>query len=556
MNDEREEQASLRPRLGPIALAVVANLLFGGVLLGLPYLRGQSRARDSTSAFSRFAACLFRAEIAEDPGLTLPRGERARFATNAIGDDDAWPARCDRALDRVEQERADFLFPSVKNAEEEVRASAQLVRRELRVVARRRGVRRVPLRALDALARLQGALVELTRASGIELDPQREVITIDPSRDLTTPTLVPLNIATGRAWDVWLEDRALHASAMDSRAVATAVVEDGGVDLRATRRPQLASSFVRSHVIWSTPPEQCGDGDCAQRATGIVELVEDRQALAPAAWLRAHPAASAPRSISLAGDTAWIAALGDGGGLDVRSFALAATAPSEAPLAPTFTRTIDPQAREPDVEWLEGAPALAWTSRSGSGLWIEGQEPRAFEEHGERVATCGTARNGWIVLAGRRASRVVRIDGPSHPLSFGGELRVICDRSAIVVYSLMGEDVRRARCDLEGCAEERDRVAEGVVRFDAVRFRGADLLVWTDDALDGAIRLVRIARDGSVRTTIPAVCWEPAEGMCGEPRIIADAQRVVLVARENANLRILESEDGRRWRALEGLEQP
>lgn len=546
MTNEDEERMTLRPKLGPIVLAVVANLLFGGVLLGVPYLRGRARARESISAFSRFAACLFRAEVAENPGLTLPRGERARFASIAIGDDGRWPSRCERSLARVEQPSADFLFPSVKAAEEEVRASARLLRRELANVARRRGVRRVPLRALDALARVQGALVELQRASGIEIDPTREVIAIERGRDLPTPTLVPLRIATGREWDVWLEDGALWGVAMDSRAVASVRVADGGVDLRATRRPRLASSFVRTHIVWSTPPEQCAEDGCAQRATGIVELTEDRQTLEPAAWLRAHPA-QVPRAVTRQGNTVWIAAIGEPG-LDVRAFTLT---PSDTPLAPTFARNVDLDAREPAVVWMEG-PSLAWASVRGSGFWTEGAEPIAIDARGDRIAGCGR----WIAIGSARSARVHQLGGPTHTLSFGGDAELICDRTGVVVYALTRGLVRRARCDSEGCAEEPEPVARGVARFDAIRFRGADLIVWTDDALDGAVRLTRVSRDGSIRTSIPAVCWEPAEGMCGEPRIVADSTRAVMVARQGADLRILESEDGRHWRALPGLEQP
>ncbi|MCZ7678777.1 MAG: hypothetical protein M5U28_08405 [Sandaracinaceae bacterium] len=66
------------------------------------------------------------------------------------------------------------------------------------------------------------------------------------------------------------------------------------------------------------------------------------------------------------------------------------------------------------------------------------------------------------------------------------------------------------------------------------------------------VRVTRLDASGA-RTSVPAACWDTEDGLCGEPRLAADADRVVLVTRRGADLRVLESEDGRRWRALSGL---
>src|SRR5690606_11748018 len=177
MPRELDDATQFRPNQRPIGVALVVNLLFGGVLLGLPYLRGQARAERSIRAFGEFAACLFEGEVREDGVLALPRGERARFASLALTKKE-WPLLCRSRLAAIAHEPAAFLFPGVKSAEEELRASVARLDRALSALGRERERARIPEAPLLELSRLQGILAALIDGAGLELDPMREAISL------------------------------------------------------------------------------------------------------------------------------------------------------------------------------------------------------------------------------------------------------------------------------------------------------------------------------------------------------------------------------------------
>jgi hypothetical protein len=60
------------------------------------------------------------------------------------------------------------------------------------------------------------------------------------------------------------------------------------------------------------------------------------------------------------------------------------------------------------------------------------------------------------------------------------------------------------------------------------------------------VRVLRVDRTGAplAAPLAPAACFEPPNGMCGTPSLVADAQRIVLVARDRSDLLALESTDG------------
>ncbi|GAB5548490.1 MAG: hypothetical protein SangKO_082500 [Sandaracinaceae bacterium] len=79
-----EETARFRPSVRPFLIAAAVNVLLGAVLLGIPYSRGPDRAGEVPGRFAAFTACLFDGEALEDPGLGLPSGERARYASLVV----------------------------------------------------------------------------------------------------------------------------------------------------------------------------------------------------------------------------------------------------------------------------------------------------------------------------------------------------------------------------------------------------------------------------------------------------------------------------------------
>ena len=83
------------------------------------------------------------------------------------------------------------------------------------------------------------------------------------------------------------------------------------------------------------------------------------------------------------------------------------------------------------------------------------------------------------------------------------------------------------------------------------------MVAWTDDAEAGPVRLTRHEEGSEVEMSLPSPCWnDPQDGLCGEPRLASDGEGLVLVTRQEEDLRVLRSPDGRSWAALRGLEQP
>lgn len=528
MSTDLDEIGRFRPNLRPLVLAVVANLLFGGGLLGVPYLRGQERAEASAGAFARFAACLFDGETVAGGGLALPRGERTRFATLALTDE-AWPGRCRSALAQIAHEPAFVLFPAVKSAEHEVRGAVVRVERALTALERARRGGRVAEALLIEVARLQAFVAAQVRGARIDVDPMRPAITLRASTvDLPAPSIVPLRAGEGGPFELGLENGALFATAMDARVIGHARVDtEGSVDPRIARRRPLVSAVVGGRetpwVLWTTA--QCGDDRCAQRATGIAPLVQDGQRLTPRAWLRAHPIGAPRASVHVDGDAAWIAAVGEPGRLALRRFSLPSNEPGE-PEQVTASVELEVSAEPEVVRFVPGAPpALVWAGE-GAGLMRPGGRPVPIGSPGGHVllSSCGSAEDGWIGLASQRGVRVHRADGsgervieaqalPPEP----GALRVVCGAGGADVLIVREGELLRSRCGADGCSAPAT-IASGVDRFDAVRLGPALLVAWSTGGPSGPVRVTRI-EGGEVATQIPAACWEPASGLCGAPRL-------------------------------------
>lgn len=566
------DAASLRPNLRPVVLAVAANLLLGGALLGWPYLRGGWRAEASMAAYARFAACLFEGEVAERPGLVLPRGERARFATLMLGSEASWPDRCRVPLRAVVQDEARFLFPSVKGAENEVRARVRQLDRELAQLDRARAAGLVPERPLELLGRLQAALVEGARAAGLERDTRREAIVLRELPDLPTPSLVPLQVGVGGRWQVGLDEGIFRATALDDRRMGHVEVQGGRVAPMLARRPRIAGVMFGGRaspwLVWSMPDAQCRDGACAQRATGLAALVEDRQRLRPWAWLAAHPVGDAEDALLLEDDAVWVAALVDAEHLAARRFPMPSRpeGAGEPPLVrPELDRTFATGPVE-RAHWLSGdPPSLVFLGPEGAARlsMADGASVLRLASPGGtvRIASCGEGESAWIVLGSERGARVRRADGAgagalglrARPPDRGA-LRALCTEDGwLEVWARQDGALVRARCGTEACSAPEVVVSRGVDRFDVVRFRGASWAAHTA----GNEASVRWTRAGEApHSSLPAPCWTPVQGLCGEPRVVTDGHRVAIATRQAGDMRVIVSDDGVMWRGLDGLEQP
>ncbi|MEQ8459822.1 MAG: hypothetical protein RLO52_26025 [Sandaracinaceae bacterium] len=559
-----EETARFRPSVRPFLIAAAVNVLLGAVLLGIPYSRGPDRAGEVPGRFAAFTACLFDGEALEDPGLGLPSGERARYASLVVDAGPDWPARCLPLLDAIPPEESRFLFPNVKNAEAGLRATAQLTRRELEALARARGEGEVsvPDRPMRAFQRLRGALAELglvTGEAGLRAD--RDAIRFAPA-PLPTPSLIPLRVSLQGEWAVVLRDGALIAGAIDDTRVSHVRVAGGGVDLRYTRRETSVRGMqldaTPPWVFWTTAEAQCDEDGCVHRSTGAGAFLEGRQELAPTVWLQGHPAI-VPSAIHVTGSTAWVAARAEAGH-ELRRFTLP---------EPTLPGEGEPPQRAAEVRLPLSLPeraTLAWTdealvwagSEQGGRLSFSGEEATFPVPPGAlQLAVCG----GWIAAGGARGIVARSPTGALHALDGAVRpptpraIRIACDTDAAEIWWLEDGALRRARCDDAGCADAP--APEGAARgFDAVRFRGVTLVAWSAQPEGATVRLARV--DGeAIAVSVPAACWtDPTEGLCGAPRLATDGSTVMLIGRHEDELRVLTSDDGARWTALPGLGQP
>lgn len=579
----RDDTEGLRPSLKPWLVGLGINLLLGAALLGIPYMRGPDRAAEVTPRFAAFAACFYDAEPLDPPGLGLPRGERGRYGSLVLDAPPDWPRRCAPLLEAIPPEESIFLFPGVKNAEAQLRAAVALMGQELEGLQERRdeGVLTVSHRPMRAMAALRGALAELGLSSGVEtLSASRDAVRFAQEDQLATPSIIPLRVSRGGEWRVVFEDGALLAGTMDSRAAVHVRVADGGVEQRVTRRPRLVSGMLAAReppwVLWSTSPSQCADSEegCARRSSGLAAFLEDRQTLEPMVWVQAHPAFRPSAAIHVQGTTAWVVATAPEEGAEVRRFAL--PEPEVRPLGeerevPRVSADAAWTVAPPRAgAWLPGEPPWVLLA-AGDGLEVLRLTPDATPTRLEGlgpaavVETCGDASAGWLVAAAGHGARAVQAPSgtalevgavhldPPQP----GALDVECEGPAAWIVGLDRGRVEAVRCVADGCGAPITVVEEGARTFDAVRHRGALLVAWTDDPEAGPVRLTRLDDGSEPETSLPAPCWtDPQDGLCGEARLASDGDSLVLVTRQEEDLRVLSSEDGRAFETLTGLEQP
>lgn len=564
-----EEVGQFRVNLRPWFAAFLVNVTLGGLLLGYPYFRGPSRAREVPSRFAAFAECFFDAEALGDPGLGFPPGERERYSALVLGGDEDWPARCAGSLAAIPAEESMFLFPGVKNAEAEVRAGVALMTAEMEALAERRaeGASTVSDRPMRAMARLRGALAELGVSARVEaLAADRDAIRFPDALRIPRASIIPLRVSEGGEWSVRLEAGALLASTMDTRALVRVRVEDGDVDQRVTRR-RLVRAILGAEdapwLVWSTSPSQCAQSDdrCARRATGLAALLEDRQTLEPMFWLGAHPLGSPSRSVHVRGRRAWVVGPKEGEGISVEQFELpeptvrALGEEREVPrLDPSASWDL-PVGASPALAWLEGDPPrllFADSERAGVVELSPGIEAVPMESPGGAVVVDGCGP--WRVVVGRSGARLDsdlvahRVDVDLDPLE-PGSLRAICHPDWLELWTLAGRHLSVTRCASGGCAEA-ELAAEGVSAFDVIRHGAHTFLAWTDHADEGAVRFRRADEDID---RVPAPCWtDPMDGLCGEPRLASDGATLMVVTRQDEDLRAVRSRDGVVFESLLG----
>ncbi|MCB9591554.1 MAG: hypothetical protein H6719_02370 [Sandaracinaceae bacterium] len=561
----------------PWLIAGFVNVAVAGVLLGIPYVRGPQRAAEVPARWAAFAACFYDAEPAAQPGLGLPAGERSRYASLVLGAAEDWPERCRPALEAIPAEESMFLFPNIKNAEAQVRASVELMGTEMRTLSERRadGDLHVPDRPARAMQRLRGALAELGLSSGVPgLDADRDAIEMPDDAPLPMASIVPLRVSEGGAWSLAVEEGAVLAATMDSRSVVHVRVSPEGVEQRVTRRPRLVSALLGARrvpwALWTTSAATCAEAvdRCERRTTGLAAFLEDRQTLEPMMWVGAHPLGSPARSVYVGERVAYVLAPDDGGARVMR-FELpepvvrALGEVREADRINASTSWEVDATEASSVAWIDGEPLRLVHAREGrAGVVTLGDEVSEVAidppaGHAPQVATC----DGWGVLATDRASLAARLDGSaSFPVALRvippepARLAVVCRGPRLEIWTLAERALSRAVCTPTQCFEP-EVILDGVASFDVVAHRGATVVASTDDVDAGAVRITRLGDDGT-RTFVPSPCWsDPTDGLCGEPRLASDGEVLALVTRQEEDLRVVTSRDGVVFGHPEGLEQ-
>jgi hypothetical protein len=586
---ETEQLANaFRPNRAPALFAIVANVVLAAAFLGVPYLRGRSASTQARNAFADLAACLLDAKVAARGGLALPLGDEERYAGLVMRGGADWPARCLPALRRVAPEEATFLWPSFKQAAADLRAAVELTEGELEalIASRKAGHGRVPVRPMLALSKLRAALTLLAQASGDTEGLDADAVRFDGPGLATAVTRLPISAGGDALLQLWPTAEGIEATALDARGLSWLRLDAGKLDrfrfasgalVRATLR-----SEEQSYVVWGMSAERCAEKEdhCTKRASGVAALPMGTETLPDPIWLGGHPAGRPDRVLAVhERSVTLLASHGTDGELELRRFTLPA-APSDArPLAPERRAASAPRA----------ADAVLIDARAGDYAYLaagtsplQGVLSRDFgateEPLGELagdsgwIAACSAQDTHWIVFGSATQVRVSQASAgqavTGAPITLGvgdpfhatrpaqDRLKLRCDRANLHVLLL--DDTGRlylTRCGGQAICQAPRELAHAVQRFDALALADALLIASSGGGADADVRTQRVTPAGPERATPVAPCWDPTGGFCGQPTLVGDQERVLLVAREGSDLLLVESRDaGKSWQAAAGLQ--
>ena len=305
--EAKQVASAMRPRRRPLLIALAANLVLSGALLGVPYVRGRMLARETREHYVAFVQCMIGGEPAAKPGLSLPRGEREHYAAKVLFANADWPMACRPTLHRLRPPDATFLWPSLKTAGVDLRVAVDLVDKELVTLAKRRAeaTGRVPQRPLDALRRLQAASVLFARAGGAKDDIDNDSIVLsDKVTGLAAPARLPLMIGETHGLLGWSDSGVLELLTFDSHSLAYLRVDGGKIDRERVRRNSFLRGVSRAggtaYLVWAMPEARCAEREdrCSARPTGLARYDKGGSDLDEPTWkLPGHPAERLDRSL-------------------------------------------------------------------------------------------------------------------------------------------------------------------------------------------------------------------------------------------------------------------
>jgi hypothetical protein len=593
--DELAGASELHAGKRRLLIILGGNALLLIVMLGLPWLRGYLRTRELWRAFGSYGACLFGGKLADQPGLGLPIGHEAAFATRAIREP-GFAARCDDELAALAPPEATFIMPAIKVAESDLRAAVALVRTELAPLSALTAGTRLSVRPLRAFERLRAGLANHTHAAGAVAVPEGEAFVLDPQAPtLPTPTRLPLYAGVNALLSMWGSDVELTTLATDQTGVSYVHVRGGQLEQSRSPRPKLLEGALPpqqpTSFVWAMSRTRCAAraDACATKTTGIASITLPLATLPTPRWLGAHPRGRIDRSVWRAGDRIVMAAQtghGESSVSELREFTLsaeveAATVVDTPPLAPARVWN-HKLAGEPLLLTLQQQPVLLSAIGAEHEVQLHEQLPDATRmlaqlagEGRPWVVGCGDTQALRIAF-GHEHQLVMAERGPDgtftqhEPVSL--ELRdVVHERDpardrVLPVCGLAGRNVsvvldRRDRLLLVSCRDgeprcQVDAIAASVRSF-AVLARGERLIAayaGDGEASQVRVRSIPIATPDRADEQVPAVCWSDQRGLCGAPTLARLGERAILGAREGTDMRVLESADeGQTWRPLKGL---
>lgn len=586
--DDLPEARELHAKKRRWLVVVGGNLTVLIVMLGVPWLRGYLRTRALWQAFGVYGACLYDGETVPSPGLGMPVGHEAQFATRALREPSFY-ARCDEALSALAPGEVTFLAPAVKAAETDLRGAVALVKGELLPLSQRTPGTRLSRRPLAALERLRAALASHTRATGAVDVPERDAFALPKGGDvLPTPARLPLGESGLAQVALWSEADTLHAFALAATAVSSLSLRDGTIWTGRLTRPKLLEAALPSEaprmLVWAMARGRCLERatGCSDKTAGIAPLVSPLSELPAPRWLGAHPSGRPDRTMVIDEARVWVLAERRDGA-ELREFTLdgGASRDDETPLAATRTGPTVPlgsslllvHAGTPRVlaaSALDGAAVLSEQTVDGArpigthegkgDPWLVGcTDPAGLalafgDDTGLRLARLGadgtTTLSESIALALRdvvhindvRRDRVLRVCGTP-----GQEVALVRDA---------GDQLALVRCRSgEPCRVER--LGSGVYGIGARIFGTRLIVAYAGAGESSQVRVRAIALDQPVsdEEVVPAVCWSDGEGLCGLPQLTQRGAHVLLATRSGADLSLLESADGLTWSTLRGLQK-
>jgi hypothetical protein len=560
------------------------NVALLALLVGLPFVRGQARARASERSYQTLAGCLYGASVRG--GLGDFAAESELLAGALVRSDRAWLPRCVRLLDATAPEPAIFVLPSVKQAEDRVRDAAAILRNELLPLATYAPGAAMPDRAARALKLLRETIRAQLETTGISDREAALPMHVDGGRPLPAPARLPLYAAPDASLFLEGDDHTLRVSALDATGLSYLEIEPGKPFTRARLvRPRLLRGMVtsgaRSWLLWATSPARCAErangcfGKTTQVALAPRPLLELPETRALAAHLGGRPdrsVADAPGGLVIATATAERRVL-------VREFALAdgfAVGDDLPPLsaARSWSSPVDqalvlPSERHAVVLGLTRGKGHVQLAQLGADAALP---IASLKTHGDFWLT-GCARDGRVAFAfgdgsSLRAGELARSASGLAPqlwdeLTLSSRRQIdpeeagrdgivtLCTRDGtLVLVRDAADELRAFACRRQDVRCLPISIAAHVRHFSALATSRGVLVAYAGEATPQVrIRQIDTGSAAIGAEVIPAACWSSGKGMCGRPVLARLGTRILLVAPEKTDLNALESADeGQSWR--------